>query len=186
MGSPNRFGDHAIPKPIRGSHIRFGDARKVNPQTEYGIPKPIWGSCNPQTNSGIPYSVWGCAQSESPNRKWDPQTDLGIMQSPNQFRDPLFGMGIGSVTNQNWFGDCSNSGKRVLVPKLETYSNRSPQSANGIPKLVMEAKRFICKSGIPLALRIFFQFGDQHIQYTFPFNCCFLHENEAEFLMRPE
>ena len=71
---------------------------KKNSQTEYGIPKPIWGSCNPQT-------------------------DLGIMQSPNQFGDPLFGLGIGSVTNQNWFGDCSNSGKRALVPKLERHSN---------------------------------------------------------------
>ena len=170
----SRFGDPliglGIPKSVRGSPNWFGDSRDMYPQTNSGIPKsyiqngdpwiglgigvacipkPIRGSPNHISKSGIPESVWGFVWQESPNQKCDPQIAYLKRGSPNQ-------KGDFSVTNHKRYGSFSNSGKRVLVPKLEWHSNRGPRISLGIPKLVMEAKFFISKSGIPLALWIFF------------------------------
>ena len=102
------------------------------------IPKPIWGSPNRFGDHKIPKPKRG-----SPNRFGDHKIPKPIWGSPNQ-------QGDCSVTNQNWFGDCSNSGKCALVPKLEWYSYRGPGIISvGIPKLVWAGKLRISKLGSP-------------------------------------
>ena len=125
-------------------------SKQGSPKNNYKklIPVLKWGcvSDDSPNRNGYPHSRMGII--ESPFRNGDPYSRTGtcVKRIPKPKRGSPFwkrtqyhngdgssDMGTRSVTNPYQFGDVSNLGHGVPVPKLEWYSNGGHNSGTGIP-----------------------------------------------------